>query len=199
VNCDRWPSKAFGTAVAVAILVAASATTSLGDSSRYYYWTISGSQFDPLVQTGSPSGGLDTLYIWIVCSNPSFDEGMSAAEFGLEGTLTPLGLTPSEGFLNVGTVASPMLAAANCPPGPTLVASILIEHEVGGSLCFGPSINGYNGTVDCTPNPALWPNFYQGYSSLGSPCDNLCLSWMSCSCTSSVDSQSWGSLKSLYR
>jgi hypothetical protein len=124
---------------------------------------------------------------------------MSAAEFGFEGTLTPLAFTPSEGFLNAGTVMSPMLAAAGCPWGEVVVASVLIQHDVPGDLCFGPSVNGHNGTVDCSVNPALWPNSFEGYSSSGAPCSNLCDDFWNCSCSSSVEPNSWGSIKSLYR
>ena len=183
----------------LACLIALTLQPPAGAAQRSY-WTISGSPVDPLVLEGEPSGGLDTLYIWLVCTNADLPtSGMSAAEFGLEGTLTPLSLTPSGGCLNAGSVTSPMLAATGCPPGPFMVASVLIQHDKPGFLCFGPSINGYNATVDCSTNPVLWPNYFQGYSSQGSPCSNLCPEWLDCSCSLSVDASSWGFIKSLYR
>ena len=165
-----------------------------------FYWTISGSQDDPFVLEGVPSGGLDTLHVWLVCANTGqIPDGMAAAEFGFEGTLTPLALTLSDGFLNAGSMMSPMLAAAGCPQGPVIVASILIQHDAPGYLCFGPSINGHNGSVDCTIDPALWPNYFRGYSSIGDHCSNLCSNFALCSCVSSVEPSTWGSIKSLYR
>jgi hypothetical protein len=163
------------------------------------FWTISERDGDPFFNTGSPSGGLDTLYIWLVCTSYDPVPGMAAAEFGLVGSLTPLALQPSEGFLNVGSITSPMLAAAGCPLGPVMVASILIQHDTPGSLCFGMSVNGYNGIVDCSPNPSLGPNLFVGYSSLGSPCERHCPNNYDCNCASSVDASSWGSIKALYR
>ena len=76
--------------IVLACLIAFTLQSPSGAAQRSY-WTISGSAVDPLVLEGEPSGGLDTLYIWLVCTNTDLPTyGMSAAEFGLEGTLTPL-------------------------------------------------------------------------------------------------------------
>jgi hypothetical protein len=156
------------------------------------YWTISERAEDPFFTTGSSTGGLDTLYIWFLpCPVRDEGDGMSAAEFGLEGTLSLLALTPAQGFLNAGSITSPMFVVGGCPEGPVLAASILIQHDAPGFLCFGPSINGKNETVDCSEDPATFANHYLGYSSVGQSC--------SFDCFTSVESQSWGSIKSLYR
>jgi len=157
------------------------------------FWTISERAEDPFFTMGSSTGGLDTLYIWFLQCPVFRDEGdgMSAAEFGFEGTLSPLALTPAQGFLNVGSITSPMFVAGGCPEGPVLAASILIQHDAPGFLCFGPSINGKNETVDCSEDPATFANHYLGYSSVGQSCGF--------DCPTSVESQSWGSIKSLYR
>jgi hypothetical protein len=154
------------------------------------YWTISESADDPSFTMGASSGGPDTLYIWYW---PCFSESpMSSAEFGLEGTLTPLALIPAPGFLNAGSMTSPMFVAAGCPESVVLVASILIQHDFPGFLCFGPSINGKNETIDCSENPAIFPNHYVGYASEGYSC-------YFGQCLDSVEPESWGSIKSLYR
>jgi len=60
-------------ALAFIILAATSA------NAAFYTWSVSHSLTDPTVNTGLPTGGVDTLFLWFCTS----DEGMSAAEMEL--------------------------------------------------------------------------------------------------------------------
>jgi len=155
-----------------------------------YIWTISHSAADPLVFTGSPNNGVDTLFLWFYCSL----EGMSAAEMELA-SLPPgqvLAFIPVNGYLNAGDATHLLLAVGGCPFAPVVAGNILILHLAPLALC----LEGANVTVDCSADPQAWPHDRHGYADFGLP---LCLSDTSVHCGVSVEERGWGSIKSLYR
>jgi hypothetical protein len=165
-----------------------------------YGWTISGSNLDPFISTGPPTGGLVTLYLWYQCS---VKEGMSAAEFGLVSSNPGnviLALNVQNGFLNAGSATQPLLAVGSCPPGPVVAAELLVLVNAGAAeYCIVPSTaNARNATVDCQPAPAEHPNKVTGFSTTGSAptCDDR--TPLLCNPVS-VDATSWGEVKGLYR
>jgi hypothetical protein len=87
-----------------------------------------------------------------------------------------------------------LLVVGGCPPGPLVAGSLLyLETGLGLDVCLVPSAdNGFNLTVDC--GGTGWDNGVVGFNSMGqSPCG-------SGPCEAiSVDDQSWGGIKSLYR
>ncbi len=119
---------------------------------------------------------------------------MAAAEFGLCATgMTVLALNAMNGFLNAGTSTELLLAVGGCPHGSIVAGGILVL-DLPGDICpCASAANGLNVTVECG-TLALIPNDYWGYSNSGSPCQtpDLCFSF-------SVEDESWGSTKSLYR
>jgi len=161
-----------------------------------YGWSVSGSATDANVNTGTPTGGVGTFYLWFNCND---GDGMSAAEFDMVVTgISPLAFTPMNGFLNAGTFPALLLAVGGCPNGPLVAGSILVL-DLPGNIAFAPSAaNGILGTVDCvTPVPNLWPMEWRGYDNTGAPAPeskpgDLCE-------VVSVEDGSWGSIKSLYR
>ena len=71
-----------------AVVLFASSAMAQGD--YLYGWTISNSAVDPFANTGAPVMGVATLYVWFNCS---VQDGMSAAEFDLTGTISSLAWT----------------------------------------------------------------------------------------------------------
>ena len=105
-------SRHFAIALAVVLLFAFS-TKSLALHEGGYGWTVSKSAVDPLVNSGLPTGGVDTLFLWFFCS----DEGMSAAEMTLE-SIPPgqvLAFNVMNGYLNAGNATNLLLAVGGCP------------------------------------------------------------------------------------
>jgi hypothetical protein len=141
----------------------------LGPQGVGYGWTISASSTDPYVNSqAAPSSGVLTLYLWLVCS-----EGLAAAEFGLQGTLTVLATSSMNGFLNAGTPTN-LLLATPCRSAPIVAASILVlDSGTGGTVCLGPSTGGKNSSVDCV-DYLEWTHDTLGFSNDGStPCQVL--------------------------
>jgi hypothetical protein len=174
----------------LSILLAAAANATAED----YLWTISASATDPYMNTGAPNPGvLTTLHVWLACSTM----GMSAAIFELEADgMTVLAFTPCCGFLNVGA-PSPclLLATGGCPSGPIRAGELLVLDFVGGRVCPIPCrFEEDNYTVDCGPEPEIHLNAWIGYASDGSaPCaQGFCG-------PISVEDESWGRVKGLYR
>jgi hypothetical protein len=156
-----------------------------------YAWTASHSSVDPLVNTGSPNGSLDTLFLWFYCS----PEGMAAAEIDL--VSTPPGQVVAfnvmNGYLNAGNATHLLLAVGGCPNAPVVAGSILFLHFAPVAICLG----GANVTVDCSQDPQAWPHDCKGYADLGLP---PCLSDTPDLCFElSVEKSSWGTIKGLYR
>ncbi len=151
----------------VAALILASGASA---TEHQYGWTISASSTDPLVNSGPFVSGAVRYYLWYYCSTV---EGMTAAEFDLE-TSSPdnriISLSVRNGFLNAGTPTSVLLAVGGCPTGPVIAAEIGVLVSEPGEICFAPYYSsGINGTRDCRATPAVHPNDWVGFSTLGSP------------------------------
>jgi hypothetical protein len=161
-----------------------------------YGWTVSNSPTDPLANTGASTPGIVNYYLWFYCSTT---DGMSAAEFNgaATGGIIPLAFTATNGFLNAGGATNLLLAVGGCPLGPVSAGFWLCQEIGPGELCIVPAGNGNNVTVDCRTSPAAWDNDVRGFSSVGEPCGvaiaDLCLPQVS------VEDESWGSIKGLYR
>jgi hypothetical protein len=177
--------------IIAALLVAAAPSF----AANQYGWTISSSPSDPFVNTGPVTGAPLSLYLWLACSD---NGGMSAAEFDLQ---TPpgvfnFGFTVLGSFLNAGGATHLLLAVGGCPTGPVPAGLWNVFNTTPGSYCLvnGPG-GGNRGTVDCDPvAPQLWPIGVVGYGAGGPPsCVELLCPIVS------VESSSWGSVKSLYR
>src|SRR5262245_52014898 len=97
-----------------------------------YGWTVSKSNADPFVNTGSPTGGVDTLFLWFQCN---VGDGISAADFAATGSLAPpLAFNVSNGFLNAGNATALLLAVGGCPAAPIVAGSWLVLHSSPGDL-----------------------------------------------------------------
>jgi hypothetical protein len=156
-----------------------------------YEWTLSKSAVDPFINTGLPTGGIDTLYLWFQCST----EGMASAEMDLV-SIPPgqvIAFNVANGYLNAGSATHLLLAIGGCPSAPIVAGSALVLHFAPLAVC----LQGANVTVDCSPDPIAWPHDHKSYADLSVP---LCLGDTSTICDPfSVDERSWGSIKSLYR
>ena len=156
-----------------------------------YGWTLSESDTDPLDQIGTPNGSTDNLYLWFYCS----DEGMAAAEIDLVSTPPGqvLAFNVMNGYLNAGNATHLLLAVGGCPEAVIVAGAALILHFAPLAVC----LEGANVTVDCSPDPLAWPHDRYSYTDIGLP---LCLSDTSPICESfSVEEESWGKIKTLYR
>jgi hypothetical protein len=165
-------------------------------NAEHYLWTLSASTTDPYDNTAAPTAGLSEVQLWLACST----EGMSSAQFDVEvtsGHIVILAWTPCCGFLLNGPSLCPFLAVGGCPSGPIRAGWFLVFDPAGwgGSLCIVEcETSGLNHTVDCGVTPQLWPNAWIGFSSDETP-----------PCSSgdcgpvSVEAESWGRIKSVYR
>jgi hypothetical protein len=180
---------------------------SAGATVFQYGWTISNSDVEPFSNSGTPSGGLATLYLWLECVTK---DGVASAEFDLavDGAGSAiLAFTPTNGFLNAGGATNLLLASTGCPgdgdpPIPIVAGSILVI-DVGAEFCIVPSAaNNRNVSVDCSQtDPQIHDNTTTGYSSLGPPsCDERVPPGVLCTWSpTSVEDSSWGQVKGLYR
>jgi uncharacterized repeat protein (TIGR01451 family) len=130
-----------------------------------YGWTISESNTDPYVNSGSGFIGSRTVYLWYVCNS---SEGLSGAEFNLAASgFSFAGFTPTPAFTNGGTGASLRLTSnVSCATGPMLAGSIQLSSLVflSGQICIVPnSGSGENVSYDCAFG-RHWPNQTIGYS-----------------------------------
>jgi hypothetical protein len=133
--------KQLATILFLAMLVMAPAAV----SANQYGWTVSGSPVDPFVNSGTPTGGIMNLYLWLQCA---LDGGAAAAEFAVAGPVgSVLAFTPMNGFLNAGGATNLLLATA-CNAGP-VVAGNWLCLSLPGTFCLVPSANNKNVTVDC--------------------------------------------------
>lgn len=161
-----------------------------------YGWSISASSTDPAVNTASVAPGLPAnLYLHMACATV---DGMSAMEADVQASgLLFLSFVPLNGTLNAGAGPALLLAVGGCP-GAGFVAGALsvLNLGAGGDLCLVPSAaNGTNGTVDCdTIDPMLSDNAVAGFSTSGNGCRTG-----DCGGSVSVEAQSWGGVKSLYK
>jgi len=180
--------KRFLTIVSVLCLRAVMTSTA---HAAIYAWSVSKSSVDPYINTGLPTGGVDTLFLWFQCST----EGMASAEMSLDSTPPGqvLAFNVMNGFLNAGNATNLLLAVGGCPNAPVVSGAILILHFAPLAVCLG----GANVTVDCSPNPVAWPHDHKGYADLSLP---LCLNDTSTICDPfSIEEESWGKIKTLYR
>jgi len=162
----------------------------VGATSTYFYeygWTISGSDTDPFVNSGSPAGGPTTLYLWLQCTTK---DGAASAVFDLSviGAGSSIeAFIPTGHIINAGDATQLLLAFPGCPGDgdpalPFLVGSIQ-AFDAGAEYCIVPSAEyNWNATVDCSPYQEIHPNFTKGYSSLGGPppCDDSLFLWGLC-------------------
>jgi hypothetical protein len=137
-----------------------------------YEFSISASSSDPHVNTSSPAGGIRNLYLWLVCT----DEGLSAFEGDVTGSLTVYGFNPLNGVLNAGGATNLLMAVPGCPVGADVdfLLGYWVVMDTGGTICLGPSAaNDIFGAVDCgDPGPTLIEDpEVTGFASDGSsPC-----------------------------
>lgn len=159
-----------------------------------YAWVVSSSPSILFANTGNfPPGALATVYLWFFAVGP---QGMSAADISVvinpAGAVNVLAFNTSNGFLNAGSVTNPLLAVGGCPYGPVVAGSwILLPVFSAWELCLG----GVAMTVNCEINPIAYPHLSHGFANGGAPqtCGgDLCG-------IVSVESTSWGMVKSLYR
>jgi hypothetical protein len=180
------------------------AIPSMASAQGLFKWTVSASNSDPNVQTGPDGTGFNTVHLWFAEScNITPEAGMSAADIGLKmlGDWSFLAFNTSNGFLNAGQGTSLLLAVGGCPDAPIAAGSILASGTAGGVNLTVGTLSGTASTVDCQINPAqyFWPEQvrfvgFQTTGYTGIPQDH----GTDCGKTS-VEENSWGSVKSLYR
>jgi hypothetical protein len=137
--------------IRLTILLTLAATT---PASAGYSFSISASPKDPFVNVSPSTHTVRALYLWLICA----EEGLSAFEGDVTGTMNVLGFTPLNDAMNVGGASNLLLAVGGCPKGPTLshVLGYWIVLDRGGTLCLGPSsANHLIGAVDCSGDPVL--------------------------------------------
>ena len=168
--------------------------TSAFAQTENYGWSISASSTDPGVNVGSVAPGLPaSLYLHLDCTTI---DGMAAMEANIAvNGLLFLSFTPLNGVLNAGAGPALLLAVGGCPTADFLAGTIgVLNLGAGGDVCLVPSAGGTNGTVDCdTIAPTLYPNAVTGFTTQGDACvvgDCRLVS---------VEAQSWGGVKSLYK
>jgi hypothetical protein len=168
------------------------------NAQQRYGWTVSGSPTAPCQTTGNFAvGGLATLFLWYTYNSPA---GMSAADISVVlnpiGSVNVLAFNTANGFLNAGNANNLLLAVGGCPNGPVNAGSWLaLPVMPAWEFCLG----GNNVTVNCDINPIPFPNDTHGFANGGAP--TACVNGMDDNCqpTTSVESSSWGTIKSLYR
>jgi hypothetical protein len=179
--------KRFMTILVLAMLVMAPAAM----AANRYGWTISSSAVDPFVNTGLPTGGIVTLFLWLQCAP---DGGAAAAEFDIQGPAgAVLAFTAMNGFLNAGGALN-LLLATPCNAGPVIAGNWLCL-SLPGDFCLRPSAaNAKNVSVDCVLF-GEHTNATIGFGNSGAPAN--CVEIL-CP-TDAVEESSWGEIKGLYR
>jgi hypothetical protein len=166
-----------------------------------YAWTISASTASPFVNTAQPTGTLATYYLWLACTDlpPGYEDGMASAEFDIvtsppNSHIATVMINPP--FLNAGGTANLLIAAGGCPGGPIVAANLLVLSVAPGTMDFAPSAaNGNKVTVDCSLDPQTWPMDWVG---LGIGTEPNGKGSADCGPVS-VEKNSWGAVKGLYR
>jgi hypothetical protein len=166
-------------------------------------WTISASSTDPFVNTGTPGGPgtLTQLYLWYACNTtPPSGPGVGISAMECAMSESPIAAPTMNGFSLLNPVSLPdiLLVVGGCPAPPVSSAVLLYVNDgLGLEVHLEPSLaNGLNLTVDCGGN--TWPNQFIGYSEVGPPVQNF-VGEMCGFGTVSVEEQSWGRMKGLYR
>lgn len=200
--------KRFLTILALATLVLVPAAMAQGT----FGWSVSNSSVSANSNTGAiapdpanPFAGL--LYLWLNCSTDA--SGMSASEFDLDeptggvaaGSISSIGML--NGFLNAGPApanahAELLIAVGGCPNVATLAAQIGMGPDAfvpAVDVCIvNSNANNRSITIDCATGSGN-VNDFRGFSKGGVPCESgatLCP-------PVSVEAQTWGSIKGLYR
>jgi hypothetical protein len=170
----------------MAVLVASTSA-----SAQVYGWSLSESNTESCVSTGTPTFGVKNIYLW-----HNYAEGlnMAAADITVTGSIAPLAFNPLNGYLNAGTATGLLLAVGGCPE-PPINAGAFIIVDTGGNMALG----GARLTVDCVVNDA-YVSDTKGWSSDGSePVGFSATGGDGCTPPNSVEPSSWGSVKNLYR
>ena len=163
-----------------------------------YSWSISASPTDPTQNVGEiPPGVPHSLYLWLECTE---EDGIIGMEADVEAVgLLYVDFTALNDFINVGAGELLQLGVTRCRSGPLLTGSITVVNPGdGGSVCLTNSkANGTNGSFNCDLAPTVYSNTVRGFATpnftpcaLGTPLDCVPVS---------VEPESWGRLKSLYR
>jgi hypothetical protein len=160
-------------------------------SAQIYGWSLSESSTEACVNQGTPSFGVKNIYLW---HTYAYGLKMAAADITVGGTLAPLAFNPLNGYLNAGSATGLLLAVGGCPI-PPIVAGAFIIIDTGGNMTLG----GDRLTVDCVVNDA-YASGTTGWSSDGSPPVEFVENGAAgCDVPDSVEPQSWGRVKHLYR
>jgi len=105
-----------------------------------YDLTLGMSDSDPHANVSMTPVGIDTLYLWLNCS----EQGASALDATLEGDILAFGFSPASGIVNAGTFPRLLLGIGGCPTGSdvdALLGTITVWDSAGsgGHLYLGPS------------------------------------------------------------
>jgi hypothetical protein len=135
-----------------------------------FNFSISASSTDPFVNASPPAGTIRSLHLWTTCA----EEGLSAFQGTVTGSLAPLAFAPATGVFNLGTATALLLAIGGCPTGDEVAVRLgeWFVVDSGGSICFTPSTpNALFAAVDCDQvAPTLLENpRVLGFSSSGAP------------------------------
>lgn len=134
-----------------------------------YDLTISSSNTDPDLTTSLTPVGLDSLFLWVKCA----DQGISALEMDVEGSIPVLSFVPRAGVLNVGTSTSLLLGIADCPIGDDIdliLGKFVVwdSTSAGGDLSLIESANHSDPVVtSCDDEPILFIPRIVGFASDG--------------------------------
>ncbi len=132
--------------------------------------TLSLSDTDPYVHTGSPIG-LGNVHLWVTCG--STERGLQSIALKTAGSLRPLAFLPAPGVAATG-VGTVLASIDGCPDGPVRLGSFLVNSPGAGSLCLDASgtVTGLTIT-DCEGATYSWPEnvgFVGVHTGGGSPC-----------------------------
>jgi hypothetical protein len=186
--------KRFMTIVSV-LAVCAIASNAVATTSDHFGWTVSSSSTNPDVYySPTPLGMPGTLYLWLQCSSGLTGAAASEWQFVATGMFWG-GIAGVSPYLFTGPPTDLLGAYGNVEP-VTLVGIITVFDSSGGSLCFAPSvINDRNITVGVDGKG--YPNDWKGFASVaGTSCES---DPVLCSDVVAVETETWGSIKSLYR
>jgi hypothetical protein len=196
--------KRFLTILVLPFVVGALATGASATVDGEYGWTVSDSFTDAFSNSSPFVPGVITLKLYYTCNSK---DGMSAASFGIvskNAANVILAVTAKNGYLNAGTGTNLLLAVGGCPDAqpqaaPRNAADILVLSNAPGEYGLVPNaIDGLKVTVDCQPAPAAWPIQWIGFTNLGG--DPQSKDWDLCAPDPiSVEAQSWGNVKAMYR
>jgi hypothetical protein len=190
-------------ATVAALLILTAAPTAVAQP--FFGWTISNSTTNALSNSGAiapgPSMFAGNLYLWYYCN---VGKAVAAAEFDIvenAGGGLPTGLNTMNGFLNAGSATAPLLAVGGCPTGPILAGVFSVGPDAfvpDIELCIvNSALNNRSITVTCAPQEGV-PNGSIGFHKTGAPSCAL-LNTTTCEPLVSVEANSWGQIKGLYR